>query len=42
MRNGYITDTLICMDIHENVKIGGKVIEVYKGVIYRNILKDHL
>ena len=35
MRNGYIIDTLISLDIQENVKIGGKVIQIYEGVIYR-------
>ena len=35
MRNGYIIDTLTSVDIQEIVKIGGKVIEIYVGVIYR-------
>ena len=35
MRNGYIIDTLTSVDICEIVKIGGKVIEIYEGVIYR-------
>ena len=35
MRNGYIIDTLTSVDICEIVKIGGKVIEIYQGVIYR-------
>ena len=35
MRNGYIIDTLPSVDIQEIVKIGGKVIEIYEGVIYR-------
>ena len=39
MRNGYIIDTLTSVDIQEIVKIGGKVIEVYEGVIYREIFK---
>ena len=39
MRNGYIIDTLTSVDIQEIVKIGGKVIEIYEGVIYREILK---
>ena len=35
MRNGYyIIDTLTSVDIQENVKIGGKVVEIYEGVIY--------
>ena len=35
MRNGYITQVLTSVDIQEIVKIGGKVVEIYKGVIYR-------
>ena len=35
MRNGYFIDTLISVDIQENVEIGGKVIKIYEGVIYR-------
>ena len=35
MRNGYNIDTLASVDIQENVKIGGKVIEIYEGVIYQ-------
>ena len=35
MRNGYIIDTLTSVDIQEIVKIGGKVREIYEGVIYR-------
>ena len=35
MRNGHIIDTLTSVDIHEIVKIGGKVIQNYEGVIYR-------
>ena len=34
MRNGYIIDTLTSVDIQEIVKIGGRVIEIYEGVIY--------
>ena len=34
MRNGYITQVLTYVDIQEIVKIGGKVIKVYEGVIY--------
>ena len=34
MRNGYIVQTLTSVDIQEIVKIGGKVIEIYEGVIY--------
>ena len=39
MRNGYIIDTLTSVDICEIVKTGGKVIEIYKGVIYRENFK---
>ena len=39
MRNGYITDTLTSVDIQEIVEIGGKVIEFYEGVIYRENFK---
>ena len=39
MRNGYIVDTLTSVDIQEIVKIGGKVIEIYGGVIYRENFK---
>ena len=39
MRNGYTIDTLTSVDICEIVKIGGKVIEIYEGVIYREIFK---
>ena len=35
MRNGYIIDYLTSVNIQEIVKIGGKVIEIYGGVIYR-------
>ena len=35
MRNGFIIDTLTAVDIQEIVKIGGKMIEIYEGVIYR-------
>ena len=34
MRNGYIINTLTSFDFQENVKIGGKVIEIYEGVIH--------
>ena len=34
MRNGYITQVLTSVDIQEIVKIGGKVIKIYEGVIY--------
>ena len=39
MRNGYIIDILSSVDIQEIVKIGGKVIEIYEGVIYRENFK---
>ena len=39
MRTGYIIDTLTCVDIQEIVKIGGKVIEIYEGVVYRENFK---
>ena len=39
MRNGYIVDTLTSVGICEIVKIGGRVIEIYKGVIYRESFK---
>ena len=42
MRNGYIIDTLMPVDSCEIVKIGGKVIEIYGGVIYRENLKISL
>ena len=35
MRNVYITQVLTSVDIQEIVKIGGKVIEIYEGVIDR-------
>ena len=42
MRNGYITDTLTSVDISEIVKIGGKVVEIHEGVIYRENYKYHI
>ena len=39
MRNGYIIEHLTSVDIQEIVKIGGKVIEIYEGVIYRENFK---
>ena len=35
LRNGYIIDTLTSVDTQETLKIDGKVIEIYEGVIYR-------
>ena len=42
IRNGYITDILTSVDIQESVKIVGKVIEIYEGVIYRESFKISL
>ena len=39
MRKVCIIDVLTSVDFQENVKIGGKVLEFYKGVIYREIFK---
>ena len=39
MRNGYIIDYLTSVDIQEIVEIGGRVCEIYEGVIYRENLK---
>ena len=39
MRNGYIIDTLTSVDIQKIVKIVGKVVEFYEGVIYRENFK---
>ena len=39
MRNGYIIQILTSVDIQEIAKNGGKVIEVYEGVIYRENFK---
>ena len=39
MRNGYIIDYLTSVDIQEIVKIGGKVIEIYEGVNYKENFK---
>ena len=35
MRDGYNVDTLTGVDFRKKVKIGGKVIEIYERVIYR-------
>ena len=35
IRNGYTIDNLTSVDIQEIVKIGGKIIQIYKGMIYR-------
>ena len=42
MRNGYIIDTLTSVDICEIVKIGGRVIQIYEGVLYRENFKVSL
>ena len=42
MRNGYIIEYLTSVDIQEIVKIGGRVIEIYEGVIYRENFKVSL
>ena len=39
MRNGYIIDTLTSVDIQEIIKIGGKLVQIYQGVIYRENFK---
>ena len=39
MRNGYITQVLTSVDTQEIVKKGGKVIQKYEGVIYRENFK---
>ena len=39
MRNGYIIDTIISVNIQGIVQFGGKVIQIYEGVIYRKNFK---
>ena len=39
MRNGYIIDTLNSIDTCEILKIGGRVIEIYEAVIYKENFK---
>ena len=39
MRNGYIVYVLTSVDIHKIVKIGGRVIQIFEGVIYRQNFK---
>ena len=34
IRNGCALDTLTSVDIQEIVRVGGKVIKIYEGVIY--------
>ena len=40
MMNGCIIDTLTSVDIQENVETGGKIVEVYEGVAYRENFKN--
>ena len=39
MRNGYIKNTLTSVDIPQIIKSGGKVTQVYEGVINRENFK---
>ena len=39
MRNGYIIDTQTSVDIQEIIKIGGRVVEIYEGVVYKENFK---
>ena len=39
MRNRYTTQIMTSVDIKEIAKIGGKVIQIYEGVIYRENYK---
>ena len=39
MRHGYIVDALTFLDIQEIIKMGGKVVEIYEAVIYRESFK---
>ena len=39
MRNGYIIDYLTSVDFQEIVKIGGRLVEIYEAVIYREDFK---
>ena len=39
LRNGYIIDTLSSVDVQEIVEMGGKFVEIYEGVIYRENFK---
>ena len=39
MRNGYNIDSLTPVDICEIFKMGGKVTQIYEGVIYREIFE---
>ena len=42
MRNAYVIDTLTSVDIQEIVKIGGRVVQIFEGVIYRENFKVSL
>ena len=39
MRNGYIIDKLTSVEIQGIVKIGGKVLQIYEAVVYRENFK---
>ena len=39
MRNGFITQVLTSVDKQEIVKLGGRVVQIYEGVIYRENFK---
>ena len=39
MRTGFIVDTLTSVDIQKIIEIGGKVIQIYEGVFYRENFK---
>ena len=42
MKKGYVINTLTSVEICETVKIGGKVIDIYDGVIYKENSKISL
>ena len=35
MRDGYFADTLTSVDFQEIAKLGGELIEIYEGIVYR-------
>ena len=39
MRKSYVTDNLTSVEIRESIKIGGKMIRIYEGVINRQNFK---
>ena len=39
MQNGYVTDTVTTVDVLDFIKIGGKVNEIYEGVLCRGNFK---